>query len=1093
MHRILALSLLLLLLLAVGAAGAAPAAGDKKKDPADLWAGLELRPIGPALTSGRVVDIAVSPADRSTWFVAVASGGVWKTANAGTTFEPVFDGEGSYSIGCVTIDPKDPLTVWVGSGENNGQRSVSYGDGVYKSVDGGKTWKNMGLKSSEHIGRILFDPRDSSTVYVAAQGPLWNPGGDRGLYKTTDGGATWKAVLTVSENTGVTDVALDPRNPNVLYAAAWQRRRHVWTQIDGGPESALYKSTDADASWRKLEAGLPKEEMGRIGLAVAPSSPDTVYAVIEAARTVGEGGGFYASTDRGETWKRRSGYVPGGPMYYNEIFVDPVDPDRVYSVDVFLQVTDDGGRNFRDLGESSKHVDNHSVWIDPADTRHLLVGCDGGIYESFDRGTRWDYKANLPVTQFYRIALDDSRPFYRVYGGTQDSFTLGGPSRTTTLHGITNQDWEVLGNGDGFQPRVDPQNPDIVYSMAQYGALRRFNRRTGEQLYVQPQEAKGEPALRWNWDSPLLISPHSPARLYFGANRLFRSDDRGMSWRPVSGDLTRQIDRNQLPVMGKVWSVDAVAKHASTSLYGNLVALDESPRVEGLLYAGTDDGLVQVSEDGGGSWRKVERFPGVPDRTYVSRLTASRHDASTVYAAFDNHKTGDYKPYLLKSADRGRTWTSIAGDLPARETVYVVIEDPVSRDLLFAGTEFGLYFTRDGGRHWVQLKGGLPTIQIRDLAIHEREDDLVIGTFGYGIYILDDISPLRIAPEVLEREAALFPVQTAWLFSPSTPLGYRDKSFQGDSLYSAPNPPFGAVFTWHLKEDLRTRRDTRKEREKKEPGEKLPYPTPAELRAEAAEEDPALLFTISDSEGRTLRRLTAPAKAGLHRIAWDLRWPPADPADLTPPLPENPYVYIPTGPLVAPGTYRVSLAQRVDGKETPLGEPQTFEVKPLFGTDEGSDPAALQEMTRKASRLQRAALGAMAAVQEAEDRLALIKQAVLDTPEADPRLGDEARSIESRLRDVRLALAGDAVLRGYNEPVPPAILDRIGVLTSQFSASAPPTGMSLDAYEIAAGELEGVLGTLRQLVEVDLKRLEEKLETAGAPWTPGRVPVWSKE
>ena len=552
---------------------------DEKEAPkggfsSDTFKGLELRSIGPALTSGRITDLAVDPENKHRWFVAAADGGVWRTVNSGTTFQPVFDGEVSHSIGCVTIDPNDPFVIWVGSGENNSQRVVGYGDGIYRSDDGGESWKNMGLKASEHISKILVDPRDSRVVWVAAQGPLWGPGGDRGLYKTTDGGKTWNRSLTISENTGVTDVVMDPRDPDLLYASAYQRRRHVFTLIDGGPESAIYKSVDGGANWRKITTGLPKEDMGRIGLAVAPAEPDTVYAVIEAAN---KAGGFFRSENRGETWEKRSDYVPGGPQYYNEIFVDPEDKDRVYSMDVWIQVTDDAGKTFHKLGEPSKHVDNHVIWIDPEDTRHYIVGCDGGIYESFDRAATWRFSANLPVTQFYRVSVDEASPIYNVFGGTQDNFSLGGPSRTRNIHGIANSDWFVTQGGDGFQSQIDPQDPNTVYAEAQYGVLTRFDRRTGESLVIQPQSAPGEPPLRWNWDSPLIISPHNHTRLYFAAQKIFRSDDRGNTWKAVSGDLTRQIDRNKLKVMGRVWPADAVAKNASTSFYGNIVSLAESP------------------------------------------------------------------------------------------------------------------------------------------------------------------------------------------------------------------------------------------------------------------------------------------------------------------------------------------------------------------------------------------------------------------------------------------------------------------------------------------------------------------------------------
>ena len=1088
----------LLALAALPAAAAKSKPAEKTPPPAgptsaETWSGLELRSIGPGLASGRIMDLAVDPAsDGRRYFVGVASGGVWRTVNDGTTWTPVFDHEGSYSIGCVTIDPNNPSVIWVGTGESNSQRAVYYGDGVYRSEDGGASWKNMGLKTSEHVGRIVVDPRDSKVVYVASQGPLWAAGGERGLYKTTDGGKTWKAVLTVSQNTGVTDVVMDPRNPDVLYAASYQRRRHVWTMIDGGPESAIWKSTDAGASWTKLSSGLPKEDMGRIGLAIAPSDPDVVYATIEAAN---KAGGIFRSMDRGATWEKRSPYFADAAMAYARIFVDPKNRERVYSMDVWIQVSEDGAKTFHGLGEKNKHPDNHAMWIDPANTDHLLVGCDGGVYETFDRAESWQFKANLPVTQFYRVGLDNGDPYF-VYGGTQDNFSLGGPSRTDGLQGITNSDWFVTSVGDGFYSVVDPEDPDTIYSEAQYGALNRMDRRTGEQLYIQPQPGKGEPPLRWSWDSPILVSPHRHTRIYFAANRLFRSDDRGDHWTAVSPDLTRQIDRDRLKIMGKIWPPDAVYRGGSTDFFGNIVSLAESPLQEGLIYVGTDDGLVQVTEDGGKNWRKIEKFPGVPDMTYVSRLTASSHDKGTVYAAFDNHKMGDFAPYLLRSDDEGRTWRSIAGDLPKRGTVYALVEDPVDKSLLFAGNEFGLFFTKDGGSHWIQLKGGLPTIEVRDLAIQKRENDLVAATFGRGFYVLDDYTPLRAASaETLAREAVLFPVKTARVAMPKAPLGLPGKAFQGDAFYAAPNPPFGAVFTYYLKDELKTKKAARHEREKqvdKEGGE-MPLASLSDLQAEAAEEEPSLLFTITDSEGNVVRRLTAKGEAGVHRIAWDLRYPPAVPTSLKPHA-DNPFSPPPTGPMVVPGRYTVALAKRVEGKIVPLGEPQTFEAAGVGAIPE-KDRAALLAFELKTARLQRAVRGAAEVIDEVRDRLAHIKQSLLDTPGKDTAaLGSEARAIEARLRGIDTALRGDRVAARYEMPTAPSITDRVeGIVGTQWTATSAPTGTSIEAYSIAADEFGTQLAALRTLVGKDLKGLEDKMEGAGAPYTPGRIPEWRKE
>jgi len=1072
-----------------------PAAKEAKKETlsAETLAGLEFRSIGPALTSGRIIDLAISPAAPRTWYVAAASGGVWRSDNAGTTWSPIFDGEASFSIGCLAVDPENPNVLWVGTGENNSQRSVAYGDGVYLTLDAGKSWKNVGLKTSEHIGDILIDPRDSATVYVAAQGPLWGPGGERGVFKTTDHGATWKQVLKISDDTGASDLAFDPRNPDVLYVSAYQRRRHVWTLIDGGPESAIYKSTDAGATWRKLERGLPKVDLGRIGIAVSPADPDVLYAVIEAEP--GEGG-FYRSKDRGESWEKRGSYVSGSPQYYQEIVADPLDVDRVYSMDTYLQVTDDGGTTWRNLGEKSKHVDNHAMWIDPQDARHYLVGCDGGIYESFDRGATWRFFENLPITQFYRLAVDDARPVYNVYGGTQDNFTLGGPSRTLALQGPANEDWFVVQGGDGFWAAIDPTDPNIVYGEYQHGGLTRFDRRSGENVDIQPQVEPGEAPARWNWDSPLVLSAHSPTRLYFASQRLYRSDDRGDAWRAISPDLTRQIDRNRLKVFGRVQKPDAVAKNASTSFYGNIVALAESPSAEGLLYVGTDDGLVQVTEDGGANWRRVEQFPGVPEMTYVRRLVASRHAADVVYAAFDNHKMADFKPYVARSADRGRTWTSIAGDLPARGSVYALVEDPVRPELLYAGTEFGLFATFDGGKKWIRLKGGLPTIQVRDLAIQQREDDLVLATFGRGFYVLDDLAPLRgVSAAALETPVLLFPPPTAELYVPRSRTGGRDKVFAGETFYLAANPPFGATLTYYLKEERKSLKQRRQEAEKAalEAKRELEFPAFEALRAETLEEKPVVIATVRDAEGAVVRRLEGPAGAGFHRLTWDLRYPPANPVAAS--VPDDPEYVPPQGPFAAPGRYTVDIAVRAENAVTPLAGPVEFAVEVLGNaTLPAKDRAAVLAFQQKLARLQRAVLGAEGLVGDTANRLALMRKAIRETPGLDPAVDAEARQLELALQKIGIALSGDSFLRRKNEPTPPSISERVqNAVLASWITTAEPTATQRDAYRFAGEAFTQELAALRRLIETDLAALESRLEDAGSPWTPGRIPDWRYE
>jgi hypothetical protein len=792
-----------------------------------------------------------------------------------------------------------------------------------------------------------------------------------------------------------------------------------------------------------------------------------------------------------------SDYVSGSPQYYQEIVVDPQNRDRVYSMDTFLNVTEDGGKSFERVSIRHKHVDDHALWINPDNTDHLRVGCDGGIYETWDRGQNWQFKANLPITQFYKICVDNDQPFYNVYGGTQDNNTIGGPTRTTSVNGIVNSDWFITLGGDGFEPQVDPSDPNIVYCQYQHGGLARFDRQSGERLDIQPQPARDDPPQRWNWSSALLISPHSPARLYFCSQRVWRSDDRGDSWTVISGDLTQQLDRNRLEIMGTVWGVDTVAKNRSTSFYGNIVSLSESPLAEGLIYAGTDDGLVQVTVNGGGEWQRHDKFGKMPKMAYVSCLAASVHDPKTVYATFDNHKQGDFAPYVMKSTNRGGSWKSIAGDLPTRGHAHSIVEDHVNPDLLFVGTEFGVFFTLDGGKKWTQLKGDIPTIACRDLEIQRRESDLVVGTFGRGFYVLDDYSPLRsITPKALEKESMLFPVKDAWRYMQRYPIGGRDKSNQGASFFNAPNPPHGAVISYYLPAGLQTLKEERqkKEKELRETGEPVYYPDWEELRREDREKNPTIILTITDAEGNVVRRMTGPTDKGFHRVTWNLRYPSPRPVSLGGEEQRPPWARDPVGPMVAPGAYSVSLAKSVRDEITPFSEPQSFSVVTLEQTTlPAKDPRELLAFQRQVAELQRSVLGASRVAGEAQSRIDHVTKALLDTPAADAALLDETRALELRLKELMVVLEGDRTVAARSEPTAPSLTGRVNRITRGWSSSSAPTGTQRESYAVAVEQFIELLPQLRQLVEVDLVALEDKLEAAGAPWTPGRMPRWGEE
>ncbi len=918
-----------------------------KKDNSSIYSGLKFRSIGPALMSGRISDIVIHPENENLWYVTAGSGGVWKTENSGTTWKSIFDGQKSFSIGCISLDPQNPNIIWVGTGENVGGRHVAYGDGIYKSEDGGSSWKNMGLKKSEHLSKIIIHPNNSDIIWVASQGPLWSKGGERGVYKSIDGGKSWQQTLGDSEWVGATDLLIDPRNSNLLYAATWQRHRTVAGYLGGGPGTAIYKSNDGGDNWIKLKKGLPKSNMGKIGLVLSPQKPDVIYAAIELDRRTG---GVYKSENQGASWTKMSDAVAGGtgPHYYQELYASPHNYDEIYLADNYMQVSFDGGKTFSRMNETEKHVDNHAVAFKSSDKNYILVGCDGGLYESFDKTKNWKFIDNLPLTQFYKIAVDDNKPFYNVYGGTQDNNTQGAPSRTDNIHGIRNSDWFIILGGDGHQPATEPGNPNIVYAQWQRGNLNRHDRLTGENINIKPQPEFGEKTERFNWDAPILVSPHNPKRLYFASQRVWKSEDRGDSWETISEDLTNNIERISTPFYGSkqkwnnAWDVRAMSN------YSTITSLSESPIQEGLIYAGTDDGIIQITENGGESWKKInyKKISGLPETAFVNDIKADLYDKNTVYAVFDNHKYGDYNPYIYKSKNKGFTWQKLTNNLPENTILWRLVQDHENKNLLFLGTEFGVYFSNNGGNEWMKLKGGLPNISVRDIAIQKNENDLVLGTFGRGIYVLDDYSSLRTF-NTKAMNSELFTPRDGYWYKQKRILGGGRKASQGDNYFVADNPPFGVEFTYYLNEKILSKKKLREKQEKKAKKENkiIEVPNWEILESEKKEINPAIWIFIY-SNNKIIKKVKAKNKKGLSRASWNLS------SESQSTISEKNFNKEASGSMVNPGEYSAQLFKQIEGKYISISDKRTFKVNQISkGAIEGVSIEQISQFRDKLNNL----------------------------------------------------------------------------------------------------------------------------------------------
>lgn len=1058
-------------------------ATSESKNPFD---GLELRSIGPAFMSGRIADIAIHPKNENIWYVAVGSGGVWKTSNAGTTWTPIFDKQTSYSMGTVAIDPNNTETIWVGTGEDVGGRHVGYGDGIYKSDDGGGTWKNMGLKNSQHISQVIVHPENSNIIWATVQGPLWNKGGDRGLYKSIDGGKNWKKTLGDNAWTGATALVYDPRNPDRMYAATWQRHRTVAAYMGGGLGTALHRSDDGGDTWVKLTNGLPESAMGKTGLTISPHNPDIVYAAIELDRTKG---GLYRSNDGGNSWTKQSNTVSGGtgPHYYQELYASPHQKDRLYLIDNTMQISEDGGKTFYRMNRKNKHGDNHAIAFKKDDPNYLLVGTDGGLYESFDLTKTWKYIENLSVTQFYKLAVDDAAPFYNIYGGTQDNSTQGGPSRTDNVQGIQNSDWSVILNWDGHQPATEPGNPNIVYGERQEGTLSRIDMITGEATDIQPQPDANEDSERFNWDAPILVSPHVPSTIYFASQRVWKSENRGDNWTPISGDLTKNQERLALPIMGKKQSWDGAWDVKAMSNYNTITSLAASPKQNGLLYAGTDDGFINITEDEGANWSKISvgQLPGVPATAFVNDIKADLHDANIVYVALDNHKYGDFNPYLLKSTNKGKSWVSLSSTIPKRHLVWRLVQDHVNPKLLFIGTEFGLYFSVDGGVKWTQLKGNVPTISFRDLAIQKRENDLVAASFGRGFYILDDYSMLREAsPATLQQTAKLFPVRDAWWYIPRSHLGFdKGAGSQGDSHFIAPNPDFGAVFTYYLKDAPISKKEARKKKEKKLVNTDVPFPGWDALEEEKIATEAQLLFVVSDASGAIVRNLFTLAKAGINRIAWNLRYADMNPILLDAKDKSSEEEENVSGLLAPPGEYKVVMYLSDNGTTTKLSEPASFVVKPLFkGELESVSPEVASSFWRSYEESMRSASHFDIEMSTTRKKAKVMFAALMKSTASPETILNQLASVTKSLNELQSSYYGNQAKQEVGEKGKATVNERMFAIYRGLELSTyGPTATNKDQLKIVADQLSNSHSKLTEIQEA-LTQISTKLKASGAPY-----------
>jgi len=1045
---------------------AAPAASDLDV----ALKNLEFRNIGPAIMGGRIDDFAVIENTPDTIYVGTAGGGVFKTTNGGTTWTPILDHAVSSSIGALAIAPSNPSIVWVGTGEANNRQSASWGAGVYKSLDGGSTWTSVGLENSNSIGCIVIDPRDSNTVYIAVSGDQWAPSHDRGVYKTTDGGKTWTQSLFISENTGASDIAIDPASPNILYAGAYERRRTVWGFNGGGPEGGVYKTVDGGANWTKLTEGLPYAEggdVGRVGLSIYRRNSNIVYVRIQHAK-----GGIFRSDDKGVTWTKMSDFNPR-PNYFGRIDIDPNNDLRIWAGGTDLFLSEDGGKSFN-IRSAKVHYDNHGFWIDPHDSNHVIAGDDGGIFMTNDGGRTWAHDDVIAIGQFYEVTANNERP-YRVCGGLQDNGSWCGPSNSLQNRGIVNSDWLEVSGADGFFNRLDPVDPNVDYVETQDGSLQRRDFRTTEMHSIKPREKQGEAPYRFEWNSPVEISAHDHNTIYFGGNFLFKSTDRGENWTKISPDLTNNEDRAKLEILGKLPTAEELSRNDGVGAWPCITTIGESPMNAQVIYAGTDDGNVQATRDGGKTWTNViSHFPGVQKGAYVSRVVASKYAEGTAYATFDNHRSGDYRVYLFATTDYGQSWKAISnGIIDKDSTLHVVREDPKVPNILYAGTERGLFITYDRGANWMRLNANLPTMPVDDILIHPRDNDMILGTHGRSIWILDDISPIQqLAPQVLSSNLHLFDIRTAYLFrtESDTPPGFGF----GWRMFQGPNPPYGALVDFYLKS--------------------------------APNESQRVTIAISDSSGKTIRDIrcqspkpdgqqTAPSaevfaneaactpKPGVNRVAWDLRYNPA----------------VPPEPPGAAGAAGGGGGGGFGGGRGPLVEPGTYTVKVTAGSDTQTQTVQVEEDPR---------------IQvSAEDRAA--------RHDAIMKLFELSRTATLDQRQINaLKVALDAAIAGWKRPNAPKVPDNVQKAADDFSkrvdaerakyqgagpgeggGGAPPTLLArvtrlmgvLENYTAAptAGEGEEIAELdkkvpveheqVQKLVTEDLEGLNKLMNEAGIP------------